>query len=71
MIFDGELYIIGRIKDLLIVDGRNHYPDDIEATVAKLTGGRVVAIAIPDGGIEQLVVVAELKSTDEEMLRSL
>jgi fatty-acyl-CoA synthase len=29
---DGELYILGRIKDLIIVDGRNHYPEDIEAT---------------------------------------
>ena len=29
---DDELFIVGRIKDLLIVDGRNHYPDDIEAT---------------------------------------
>ena len=29
---EDELFIVGRIKDLLIVDGRNHYPDDIEAT---------------------------------------
>jgi acyl-CoA synthetase (AMP-forming)/AMP-acid ligase II len=29
---DGELFIVGRIKDLLIVYGRNHSPDDIEAT---------------------------------------
>lgn len=71
VIFDDELYIIGRMKDLLIVDGRNHYPDDIEATVAKITGGRVVAIAIPDGDIEQLVVVAELKTRDEDQLRDL
>ena len=68
---DGELYIIGRMKDLLIVDGRNHYPDDIESTVGKLTGGRVVAISVPDGGSEQLVVVAELKTKDEELLRKL
>ena len=33
------------IKDLLIVDGRNHYPDDIEATIQEITGGRVAAIA--------------------------
>ncbi len=45
---DGELFIIGRIKDLLIVDGRNHYPDDIEATIQEITGGRVAAISIPD-----------------------
>ena len=30
---DGELFIMGRLKDLLIVDGRNHYPEDIEATI--------------------------------------
>ena len=38
VISDGELFIIGRIKDLLIVDGRNHYPDDIEATIQEITG---------------------------------
>src|SRR5690606_30552605 len=42
--FDGELFIIGRIKDVLIVDGRNHYPDDIEATIREITGGRVAAV---------------------------
>ncbi len=71
VMFDGELYIIGRMKDLLIVDGRNHYPDDIEATVGRITGGRVVAIAIPDAGTEQLVVAVELKTKDDELLRNL
>ena len=61
VIFDDELYIIGRIKDLVIVDGRNHYPDDIEATVAEFTGGRVAALSIPDAASEKLVVIAELK----------
>ena len=40
-ISDGELFIIGRIKDLLIVYGRNHSPDDIEATIQEITRGRV------------------------------
>lgn len=71
VMFDGELYIIGRMKDLLIVDGRNHYPDDIEATVAKITGGRVAAISVADGSDEQLVVVAETKAKDAEALRDL
>ncbi len=62
VMFDDELYIIGRIKDLLIVDGRNHYPDDIEATVAEFTGGRVAAISVPDDASEKLVVIAELKN---------
>ena len=30
---DGELYLTGRIKDLIVIDGRNHYPTDIETTV--------------------------------------
>jgi len=59
---DGELYIMGRLKDLVVVDGRNHFPDDIEATVREITGGRVAAIAIPKVGTEQLVIIAELKS---------
>ncbi|OKH64534.1 acyl-CoA synthetase [Mycobacterium sp. SWH-M1] len=61
VMFDDELFIVGRIKDLLIVDGRNHYPDDIEGTVAEFTGGRVAAISVPDGASEKLVVIAELK----------
>ena len=60
-IHEGELYIIGRIKDLLIVDGRNHYPDDIEATTQEISGGRVAAISIEDGRTERLIVIAELK----------
>ena len=71
VMFDGELYITGRLKDLLIIDGRNHYPDDIEATAVELVRGRVAAISIPEGVTEQLVVLAEVKSDDEEMLRNL
>ncbi len=57
-----ELFIIGRIKDLLIVYGRNHSPDDIEATIQLITRGRCVAIAVPDDGMEKLVAIAELKN---------
>src|SRR5271170_2304426 len=60
-ISEGELFIIGRIKDLLIVYGRNHSPDDIEATIQEITEGRCVAIAVPDGGVEKLVTVIEVK----------
>jgi long-chain fatty acid adenylase/transferase FadD26 len=72
VIHDGELFIIGRIKDLLIVDGRNHYPDDIEATTQEISGGRVAAFSIPDDRTERLVVVAEMKnrgSSDEMQQR--
>ena len=66
-ISDGELFIMGRIKDVLIVYGRNHYPDDIEATVQQLTGGRVAAIAVPGDRTEKLVAIIELeKSGDDE-----
>lgn len=59
--YDGELFIMGRIKDLLIVDGRNHYPDDIEATIHEITGGRAAAISVPDESTEQLVAIVEVK----------
>jgi long-chain fatty acid adenylase/transferase FadD26 len=73
VIYDGELFIIGRIKDLLIVDGRNHYPDDIEATTQEISGGRVAAISIPDDRTERLVVIAEMKNrgSSEEMQQKL
>jgi acyl-CoA synthetase (AMP-forming)/AMP-acid ligase II len=58
---DGELFIVGRDKDLLVVYGRNHYPDDIEATIQEITGGRAAAIAVPDGRTEKLVAIVELK----------
>jgi long-chain fatty acid adenylyltransferase FadD28 len=70
-IANGELFIVGRIKDLLIVYGRNHSPDDIEATSQAITGGRVAAIAVPDEGSEQLVVIVEVKqrgATDEDVM---
>ena len=59
---EGELFIVGRIKDLLIVYGRNHSPDDIEATIQEIAPGRCAAIAVPDEGTEQLVVIIEDKN---------
>jgi acyl-CoA synthetase (AMP-forming)/AMP-acid ligase II len=69
---DGELYITGRIKDLIIVDGRNHYPQDIEATTAeaspKVRSGFVAAFSVPANEVpgapadevgERVVIVAE------------
>lgn len=61
-ISEGELFIVGRIKDMLIVRGRNHYSEDIEATVQKITRGRVAAIAVSDEQTEQLVTIVELKN---------
>ena len=60
---DGELYITGRIKDLIIVDGRNHYPQDIETTAAdaspSVRTGFVAAFSVPGEEREEVVIVAE------------
>jgi fatty acid CoA ligase FadD21 len=70
-IYEGELFIVGRIKDLLIIRGRNHYPEDIEATVQEITRGRVAAISVAVNSTEQLVTIIELKkrsgSTEDAM----
>ena len=62
---DGELYITGRLKDLIIIDGKNHYPNDIERTVetchhAILPGGCAV-FSVDNAGGECLVVMAEIE----------
>ena len=63
---DGELYVTGRIADLIAIDGRQLYPEDVEATVAEASPmvrrGYTAAFAVPSGGGEQLVVVAERAS---------
>ena len=58
---DGGLFIVGRIKDMLIIRGRNHHPEDIEATVQEITRGRVAAISVPVNSTEKLVTVVEVK----------
>ena len=71
---EGELFIVGRIKDLLIVRGRNHYPDDLEATVQEISRGRAAAIAVVDESTEKLVVIVEVKrrgDSDEEIRENL
>jgi acyl-CoA synthetase (AMP-forming)/AMP-acid ligase II len=70
VISDAELFIVGRIKDLVIINGRNHYPDDLEATVQEITGGRVAAISVPDAVDERVALVIECKprgSSEEEI----
>jgi acyl-CoA synthetase (AMP-forming)/AMP-acid ligase II/acyl carrier protein len=62
-IYEGNLYITGRLKDLIVVRGTNHYPQDIEQTVELSHGlirdGYCAAFSIEQSGEEQLVVVAE------------
>ncbi|HLK39138.1 MAG TPA: amino acid adenylation domain-containing protein [Polyangiaceae bacterium] len=61
---DGELYVTGRIKDLLILSGVNHHPEDIEATVTPshpaLRVAGCAAFSVEADGEERLVVVHEL-----------
>lgn len=61
----GELFITGRLKDLIIVQGRNHYPQDIEATVEKshlgLRQGCGAVFSVEIAGQERLVVVQEVE----------
>lgn len=62
-----QLYIAGRLKDLIVIDGRNHYPADIESTVSdcapEVRVGHVAAFGDDNGHREDLVVVAELADT--------
>ena len=61
---DGELFVTGRSKDLIILDGRNHYPQDIELTVEQshpgIRRGCCVAFSVDESGAERLVVLAEV-----------
>ncbi|WP_165497796.1 non-ribosomal peptide synthetase/type I polyketide synthase [Pseudoduganella albidiflava] len=60
---DGQVVIAGRMKDVIIIRGRNHYPQDIEHTVDSahplLRPAGAAAFAVPVDGTEQLCVVAE------------
>ncbi len=65
----GELYVVGRKKDIIIVGGENIYPQDIEEIAAShcaVHDGRVVAMGVynPDLGTEEIIIVAEVESED-------
>lgn len=66
----GQLYVTGRMKDMLILRGRNHYPEDIESSVVgahpALRLGCCVAVAVDDGDGERLVVVQEVEPRQRE-----
>ncbi len=72
----GDLYLTGRVKDLIIRGGRNIYPYELEQAVGEIEGVRkgcvaVFASADPATGSERLVVVAETRATQPEALASL
>lgn len=69
-ITDGELFVIGRFKDIIIVAGQNVYPEDVELAASSTDGiypGRVVAFGVSDekNGTENVVVVAEMRGNYE------
>ena len=68
---EGELFITGRIKDLIIVRGTNHYPQDIEWSVQQLHSALRpdygAAFSIFDRGEEKLVVVQEVERRTENL----
>ncbi|MCC7361298.1 MAG: fatty acyl-AMP ligase [Anaerolineales bacterium] len=63
-IYDGQLYIAGRLKDLIIIDGGNHYPQDLEQTIEAahpaLRPNTAIAFSVDRDGQERLVVAVEL-----------
>ncbi len=71
---DGQMAMCGRIKDLIIVGGRNVYPQDVERAAGELDGvrsGNVIAFGVPGRqGKERIVVVAETRAADLEELRT-
>ena len=70
-IADGELFITGRNKDIIIHAGRNLYPEEIEAEVGKVEGIREGRVAVfgshdPGSGTERLIVLAESREENDE-----
>lgn len=72
---DGELFITGRTKDMIIIRGANYYPQDIEWTVEKshsaLRSGCCAAFSIEENGEERLVVVVEMERRGKQDRRQL
>ncbi len=68
---EGELFITGRIKDLIIIDGRNHFPQDIERLVERchpsVRSGCCVAFSIPERRQEKLILMAEVMGRRSEV----
>ncbi|ETK21803.1 non-ribosomal peptide synthetase [Pseudomonas sp. FH1] len=69
---DGEVYITGRLKDLLIVRGHNLYPQDIEQTIERevevVRKGRVAAFTVTEQGLEGIGIAAEISRSVQKIL---
>ncbi|MFE3757618.1 fatty acyl-AMP ligase [Nocardia tengchongensis] len=68
LLVDGELYVVGRSKDIIIIRGRNYYPQDLEQAVQSahpiLASGVCAAFSVPGRDGEQLVIVHEIRHPD-------
>jgi len=71
---DGELFVTGRLKDLIIIRGENYYPQDIEWIVEKshpaLRPGYLAAFSVEIDGTEQLVIAQEVERIAVKPLNS-
>lgn len=71
---DGELFITGRLKDLIIIRGQNYYPDDIEQTITQshsaLRPGCGAAFSVPIEGEERLIHVQEVDASISQSRRN-
>lgn len=69
-IIDGELYITGRLKDLIVIAGRNHYPQDIEGTIQEVSDhvrpDSIAAFSVEGDNTEQLIVLIERADSADE-----
>lgn len=78
-LFEGELYIIGRFKSLIIVNGKNYYPNDIERTVEishpAIIPAACAVFSIENSGSERVIVIAEIQhklvSNTAEVLKAI
>ena len=75
-IADADLYVTGRVKDIIIRAGRNLHPAELEEAVGNIAGVRKGCVAVfaspdPAGGAERLIVMAETRATEEETTAAL
>ncbi|WP_238861420.1 fatty acyl-AMP ligase [Clostridium sp. YIM B02569] len=70
-VMDNYLYVIGRVKDMIVIRGSNFYPQDIECTVEnsdkELMGASIVAFSTEIGNEERLVILAEINNENNEI----
>jgi fatty-acyl-CoA synthase len=65
---DGYIFVVGRAKDMIIINGKNYWPQDIEWAVEQLPGfkaGDIAAFAVTNGGEETPAVLVQCRTSDE------